>query len=58
MGEMAEDMINGFYCEMCGSFLDGEEPGYPRYCSIECADDRGADHSLVVTDEDGEGLYD
>ena len=52
MGEIADDMINGFVCEMCGTFLDGEEPGYPRYCSIECADDRGADHSLVVEGDD------
>jgi hypothetical protein len=53
MGEIADDMINGFVCAMCGVFLDGDEPGFPRYCSTECADDQGADHSLVIdTDED------
>jgi len=48
MGEIADAMINGFMCEMCGIYLDGEEPGYPRYCSKDCADDRGASHSQVV----------
>lgn len=52
MGEIADDMINGFTCEMCGMFLDGEEPGYPRYCSAECADDRNADHSLIVEEDE------
>jgi hypothetical protein len=52
MGEIADMMINGEMCEMCGVVLDGESPGYPRYCSKECADDRGADYSLVV-EEDG-----
>lgn len=33
MGEMAEMMINGALCEHCGSFLDGDEPGYTRLCS-------------------------
>jgi hypothetical protein len=32
MGEIAEMMLNGFYCEQCGSLIDGEEPGYPRKC--------------------------
>jgi hypothetical protein len=48
MGEMAEMMLDGTMCEGCGVLLDGESPGYPRYCSTECADDRGADHSLIV----------
>lgn len=33
MGEIAEAVINGFYCELCGCLVDGEEPGYPRKCS-------------------------
>lgn len=33
MGEMADMMINGLLCHICGVYLDGEEPGYPRYCS-------------------------
>ena len=32
MGEIAEATINGFYCQQCGCFIDGDEPGYPRYC--------------------------
>jgi hypothetical protein len=42
MGDVAEMMLNGFLCEGCGVFLDGEEPGFPRYCSPRCAKDRGA----------------
>lgn len=33
MGEIAEAMINGLFCEQCGSYIDGNEPGYPRKCS-------------------------
>jgi len=54
VGEIADDMINGFVCEMCGVYLDGEEPGYPRYCSLSCAKDRGADASQVVDYEEDE----
>ena len=52
MGEIADSMISGETCEMCGVWLDGESPGYPRYCSNECADDRGAGHDQVVPEED------
>lgn len=52
MGEIADSMINGEVCEMCGVWLDGESTGYPRYCSEECADDRGADYSQVVPEDD------
>lgn len=43
MGEIADAMINGETCEMCGVYLDyGEEPmGIPMYCSEQCARDRG-----------------
>lgn len=44
MGEIADALINGADCEGCGMpFIDGEYPGYPRYCSKECAEDRGSD---------------
>lgn len=46
MGEYAEMMLDGTLCECCGGFLDGEAPGFPRYCSNECARDRGATHAL------------
>lgn len=40
MGEIAEMHLDGTLCEACGVFLDGESPGYPRYCSADCAEDR------------------
>ena len=52
MGEIAELMIYGDICEMCGVELAGEGYGIPRYCSEECADDRGADYSQVAGEED------
>jgi len=36
MGEIAEAMSNGLFCACCGVMLDGEEPGYPRYCTRQC----------------------
>ena len=49
MGEIAEAMISGELCEMCGVALNEEsaDMGIPMYCSIECANDRGADKSQV-----------
>ncbi|WP_169736931.1 hypothetical protein [Sporolactobacillus terrae] len=38
MGEIAEMMLNGFYCEQCGCLIDGEETGYPRLCE-DCAEE-------------------
>jgi len=37
MGQNADDIIEGFVCELCGMFLDGDSPGYPRLCSF-CGD--------------------
>lgn len=54
MGEIADSMINGEVCEMCGVPLDGDSPGFPRYCSLECARDRGAGPEQVVDMEDDE----
>lgn len=54
MGEIADSMIYGEACEMCGIPLPGEAPGHPRYCSEECAFDRGADMSQVVDDSEWE----
>lgn len=54
MGEIADAMINGEMCEMCGVPLSGEAGGFPRYCSKECAKDRGADESLSTGDYDYE----
>jgi hypothetical protein len=45
MGEIADMMLDGTMCEMCGTFI-GNGDGYPRYCSKACARDRGADWEL------------
>ena len=41
MGDIAEMMLDGTMCECCGVFLHGPALGYPRYCSKQCAKDRG-----------------
>lgn len=42
MGEIADMMLEGDLCEACGVALHLEEaPGYPVYCSVQCAKDRG-----------------
>lgn len=52
MGEIAESMINGDICAMCGIPLAGEAFGIPRYCSKSCAKDQGADYSQVAVAEE------
>lgn len=50
MGEIAEAMLGGECCEMCGEYLDCDEcaeMGIPAYCSIGCAKDRGASGDQV-----------
>lgn len=42
MGEIAEMMLDGTLCECCGCFIDADGDGIPRYCSTQCAQDRGA----------------
>lgn len=53
MGEIAEMMLEGDLCEGCGMALGGEGYGIPRYCSNECAKDRGFDG----IQSDGAGTY-
>lgn len=38
---MTELMLEGVVCQRCGSYIDGEAPGYPRACD-GCADDEVA----------------
>lgn len=38
MGETTEMILDGFLCQSCCSFIDGEEPGYPRNCE-DCEDE-------------------
>jgi hypothetical protein len=42
MGEIAEMMLDGTLCEGCGEYI-GKSEGYPQYCSLDCAHDRGFD---------------
>lgn len=53
MGDIADMMLEGDLCEMCGAALDGNGYGIPRYCSNECARDRGFDGVAP----DGAGMY-
>lgn len=32
MGEIANMMVDGVLCQQCGVLVDGDVPGYPRYC--------------------------
>jgi hypothetical protein len=51
MGEYAEMMIDGTLCECCGTYMDdGAGQGFARYCSDQCARDRGAFHLLPDQD--------
>lgn len=37
MGDMADDIIAGVFCQECGAYI-GEEVGYPRSCD-DCSPD-------------------
>jgi len=39
MGDIADAMINGLFCQYCGCLIDGDEPGYPRDCGCGEEDD-------------------
>ena len=49
MGEIAEAMLSGEMCAMCGEGLCGEcgEMGIPMYCSEQCAKDAGTSKHQV-----------
>ena len=50
MGEIADMMIGGIMCEMCGTYLECDEcedMGIPAYCSLECAENRGRGKEAV-----------
>lgn len=32
MGEVVEDMLDGWICRDCHGLVDGDAPGYPRTC--------------------------
>ena len=43
MGEVAEMMIEGILCQMCGAYIDDDFGGFPRYCSKSCERNGEAD---------------
>lgn len=43
MGEIADMMLDGTLCEMCGVFLNEEPQGYPCRCEDCEAEDDGTD---------------
>jgi hypothetical protein len=65
MGEIAEMMLDGTLCEGCGAYIDDEGgDGIPRYCSPQCARDRGATWAAprwvsarAQAERDGDGRY-
>jgi len=48
MGEIADDMINGVTCNLCGVYLGGEPVGFPAFCSRQCAKDGGMPDGYVA----------
>jgi len=32
MGDIADMILDGLVCQVCGELIDGDEPGYPRTC--------------------------
>jgi len=32
MGEIAEMILDGMLCELCGVYMHGDPPGHPRQC--------------------------
>jgi len=46
MSEVADQVIDGFFCSECGQFIDGETPGHLRKC-IDCTAIKGWAFKLV-----------
>lgn len=54
MGEIADMMINGDMCEVCGVIL-GDGDGYPRRCQ-DCRRDMPSDEEVTTT-RDGQPIH-
>jgi|GEM_PF-1785760 len=52
MGDIAEMILEGVLCQVCGELIDGEEPGYPRDCE-SCIPGGEIGHSTVEKCEHG-----
>lgn len=48
MGEIADAMIGGEMCNMCGVYLAGEPTGFPSFCSKQCARDGGMPNGYIA----------
>lgn len=47
MGEIAEMMLDGTMCQVCGEFINEDPPGYPVTCG-GCARDEYPDAEQVI----------
>lgn len=54
MGEIADMMIDGTMCQVCGVFLNEEAPGYPVTCG-GCSDFPDAEQVIHVELQMGKG---
>ncbi len=58
MGSASEMFLEGDLCECCGSFIDMEGgSGFPRYCSPQCARDRGATYPKRKTTQTLDSVF-
>lgn len=53
MGEIADMMLEGTLCAMCGVFI-GTDSGIPTYCSEECAKDAGDSNGYIEDNSEDE----
>lgn len=49
---VADDMIEGVCCNMCGVYLAGEPVGFPAFCSRQCAKDAGQPDGYIAGEFD------
>lgn len=53
MGQLADDMIEGYSCSLCGVYFE-EEHGHPVVCQSfwnDLSDDEKNDYQLATNDE-------
>lgn len=53
MGQLADDMIEGFSCSLCGVYFE-EEHGHPIVCQScwnDLSDEEKKDYQLATNDE-------
>lgn len=52
MGEIADDILEGACCQVCGEYVEGEPYGFPFTCSGCEADEDDDDDFLYEEDDD------